>query len=82
MIDFCQLVVWTTVRIRLQEVHTSVGLARQNVVLARIGGCRNLKPTGMHVIRTQIEEEAYPLLKIETHVAGVWEIILFCQTKN
>ena len=59
-----------------------MGLARQNVVLARIGEPRNLKPTGMHVIKTQIEEEVYPLLKIETHVAGVWEIILFCQTQN
>jgi len=46
-------------------------LANQNVVFARTGGSHNIKPINMHVIKTLTDEEGYPLLRIETHVAGV-----------
>lgn len=69
--DFCQPVVWTIVQTRLQEDHTFVILANQNVVFARTGGSHNIKPINMHVIKTLTDEEGYPLLRIETHVAGV-----------
>ena len=57
-------------------------LANQNVVFARIGGSRNLKPTDMHVIKTLTDVGGYLLLRIETHVVGVWKIILICQIQN